>query len=163
MGNMRHLAFVLLCTALTGPAHAAEWSLTPGVENFSAVGAPTKPALSFELQASPLRRSGRWRFGLGGAVSWDGAGDLWAGAGLVVRYEMKGWYVEVSGMPGVYHVGSDATDLGGPLEFRSLLGIGYRLTPTNAVMLEIHHRSSADIYSYNPGVNGVGLRFTQRF
>ena len=76
---------------------------------------------------------------------------------------MRRWFVKFSEMPGLYHNGSDTTDLGGPVEFRSLLGLGYHLTPASDLMLEVHHRSSADLYRYNPGVNGIGLRFTRRF
>lgn len=68
-----------------------------------------------------------------------------------------------SELPGDYHAGEDSSVLGGPLEFRSLLGLVYRLTNRTSLSIALCHRSNANIYRPNPDVNTVTLRLEEEF
>ncbi|MBQ1202768.1 MAG: acyloxyacyl hydrolase [Loktanella sp.] len=88
-------------------------------------------------------------------------GDLWLGAGA--KWTTQGvidgpFFVELSFLPGLYLQG-DGPDLGGPLEFRGALGVGYAFDNGATVTLLADHRSNADLGRINPGLETVGLRF----
>ncbi len=158
---------LLLAAALTLaplPALAADWVAGFGAADFSHIGAPTEPDLTLEYHAAPIWHPGHWSIGLGGALELDRAGDAWAGAGIAARYDLsQAWYLEMSEMPGLYHGANAGTNLGGPIEFRTLFGVGYRLANNYGLSLAIDHRSNANLYSPNPGVNKVSLRLTHNF
>ena len=63
-------------------------------------------------------------------------------------------------MPGLYRTGD--TDLGGSLQFRSLIGAGYELSEDMAVSITIDHLSNGSTQTDNPGSDAVMLRFTFR-
>ena len=95
------------------------------------------------------------------AARIDADGDGWVGAGVAGRYRFGGgFFVEGSFMPGLYRTGD--TDLGGSLQFRSLIGAGYELNDTMAVSLTIDHLSNGSTQTDNPGSEAVMLRFTFR-
>ena len=91
----------------------------------------------------------------------DADGDGWVGAGVAGRYRFGGkFFVEGSFMPGLYRTGD--TDLGGSLQFRSLIGAGYELNEDMAVSITIDHLSNGSTQTDNPGSDAVMLRFTFR-
>ena len=61
-------------------------------------------------------------------------------------------------MPGLYFKGNEI-DLGGPIEFRSALEIEYKVNNKYGVGIGIDHRSNAEIYDYNPGMDAYKLVF----
>lgn len=152
-----------LALSASSQATAGDWQLGLGIADFSRHGAPTTPVATLEWHATPPWRLSGWQIGPAAAFSVDGEGDLWAGAGLAARYDLHRWYVTLEEMPGLYHPGSDRTSLGGPVEFRSLFGVGYRLGDTTSLSLSVDHRSNATLYDENPGVNSVSLRLSHRF
>ena len=60
-------------------------------------------------------------------------------------------------MTGLYEEG-DGVDLGGPIEFRSGLAIGYINKAGVKMSLSVDHRSNLGIYSSNPGLETVQFR-----
>jgi lipid A 3-O-deacylase len=158
---------LILATALTLaplPALASDWVAGIGAADFSHSGSPTEPNLTLEYHAAPTWHPGHWSIGLGGALELDRAGDAWAGAGIAARYDFsQTWFIEMSEMPGLYHGAKTTTNLGGPIEFRTLFGVGYRFDNGYGISLAIDHRSNANLYSPNPGVNKVSLRLTRNF
>ncbi len=91
----------------------------------------------------------------------DADGDAWVGAGVAGRYRFGGgFFVEGSFMPGLYHGGD--TDLGGSLQFRSLLGAGYDINEDFSISLSFDHMSNGSTQSDNPGSDAVMLRFSIR-
>lgn len=99
---------------------------------------------------------------LGLSVTDDGA--VWAGAGAKVRWDLggSGAFVEGSIMPGYYEAG-DGPDLGGSLQFRSALGLGYEFDNGATLTLLYDHRSNADTQELNPGMETLSLRYAIRF
>lgn len=87
------------------------------------------------------------------------AGSFWIGTGNKTQWELGGgWFFEGSSMPGLYIAG-DGEDLGGYLQFRSALGIGYEFDNGGTLSLHYDHRSNADIEDYNPGLETIGIRY----
>ena len=91
----------------------------------------------------------------------DGDGDGFAGAGVAGRYRFDGgFFIEGSFMPGMYRDGD--TDLGGALQFRSLLGAGYEINDDFSISLSYDHMSNGSTQGDNPGSDAVMLRFIIR-
>lgn len=92
-------------------------------------------------------------------LSYSSLGDFWAGAGhsYTLKSAESGVYAEVHAMTGIYVQGS-GPDLGGPLEFRSGAEIGYEFPSGWRVAASYDHRSNAEIFALNPGVETVQLR-----
>jgi len=91
----------------------------------------------------------------------DADGDAWVGAGVAGRYTFAGgFFIEGSFMPGMYHSGD--TDLGGALQFRSLVGAGFAVSEDMAISLTFDHMSNGSTQSDNPGSDAVMLRFIIR-
>ncbi|MDR9454072.1 MAG: acyloxyacyl hydrolase, partial [Wenzhouxiangella sp.] len=85
-------------------------------------------------------------------------GELWAGIGhvytLTTRQDL---FLQLHAMTGLYEAG-DGVDLGGPVEFRSGLEVGYQADNGMRLSLGIDHRSNAGIYGTNPGLETVHVR-----
>ena len=95
-------------------------------------------------------------------ASYSSLGDIWAGAGHAYRMSAAdtGFYAEVHAMTGIYFQG-DGPDLGGPIEFRSGAELGYRFPSGWRVAASYDHRSNAEIFALNPGVETVQLRVSK--
>ena len=111
-----------------------------------------------------VRRDTAMRFGpfrpvYGLSLSDDG--EAWVGAGLAYTLQPRdwNWYAEFHLMPGLYAEGSGA-DLGGPVEFRSGLELGFESERGWRIGLGFDHRSNAGIESSNPGLETVHLRLS---
>jgi lipid A 3-O-deacylase len=92
-------------------------------------------------------------------VSATNDGELWIGAGHALTYNFlyDQAYVQLHAMAGLYEKG-DGVGLGGPIEFRSGIELGYEANSGVRVGLGIDHRSNAGLYSYNPGLETFHLR-----
>ncbi|WP_322892471.1 MULTISPECIES: acyloxyacyl hydrolase [unclassified Yoonia] len=117
--------------------------------------------ISEELYATYdfARSYGAFQPVIGASATSDG--DLWLGAGAkwTTQNVIEGpFFVELSFMPGLY-VQGDGPDLGGPLEFRGALGVGYAFDNGATLTVLADHRSNADLGDINPGLETVGLRF----
>lgn len=165
MTFFRRLTGALLATliVLPLPAAAGTFAIGLGDSMFSHKGAPSSATLDLEWQAAPLWQPGKWRISPFVALSFDRNNDAWGGIGLDAQHDFGRWFIEISEVPGVYHNGGASTDLGGPLEFRTLFGLGYHISDRTSLMLAAYHRSNANIYAPNPGVNTVSLRVLQQF
>ncbi|WP_164871711.1 acyloxyacyl hydrolase [Solirhodobacter olei] len=163
---MRILSVLCLAVLAATPASFADaetWVLGYGAADYGHAGTPSVPSLTLEWHGKPFWSNHGWHVAPAIAAITDHRHDGWLGIGLVANYTFGRWFVEVSELPGYYHAGEVSSVLGGPLEFRSLLGLGYRLTDRASLSLALYHRSNADIYSPNPGVNTVTLRLEKAF
>jgi len=98
-----------------------------------------------------------WSANFAGAARLDDDGDGWIGLGVAGKYELgERFVVEASFMPGAYKTGE--TDLGGQLHFRSLIGVGYKLSETTTLSFSIDHLSNGSTQSENPGSDAFTLR-----
>jgi opacity protein-like surface antigen len=154
------LSALALGLSLAAPAAAQDVILGLGASDFE----ETAGTLTAEYHFAPFHDFGWIALGFGGAVMIDTEADFWIGAGLTFLSPLgERWFVEASLMPGYYENGSDDTDLGSEFEFRSLIGVGYRITDRAALSLAVDHRSNASTASSNPGVNTLSLRLRARF
>ncbi len=163
---MKHRLMPCLLLAATLPfaAHADNWRLSTTFSDFSGQGAPNAAAIDLQWQGKPLWQPGGWRIGPAAAISWDSQHSQWGGIGLSARRNLAPrWIVEFSEMPGIYRPGTARTELGGPVEFRTQLSLGYVISRHLRLEMGIYHRSNAGLYHDNPGVNSVTLGLTRQF
>ena len=150
---IRRLAFLALVAS--GPAAAEEGALVAiSAGEYNTVD-QSRAAAELGLQ---WRGGGRWWVFhpiVGGMVTHQGAMhgyvgftfDLPLGPHVVVRPSFA---------PGLYRQGG-GKDLGYPLEFRSGLEIGWRLSGGTRVGAEFYHISNASLGDKNPGENSLML------
>lgn len=89
-------------------------------------------------------------------------GDVWVGAGakyVVSDLFDTGLFAESTLMPGL-HFQSDGPDLGGNLQFRASLGIGYAFDSGATLLAAYDHRSNADTQPLNPGLETISIRYS---
>jgi opacity protein-like surface antigen len=121
-------------------------------------------AFQFEVHSNPIREF-RW-----GNVSTtfvaqaNSDKDAFVGVGLsALSNTRNNWFIEGSFAAGYYDAGSQGTDLGGNLQFRSLIGVGYRLSESSSVSLAVDHISNAGLNDFNPGRNSISIRYRMSF
>ena len=94
-------------------------------------------------------------------VSATDDGELWAGLGhsWTLTNRRQNLFMEFHAMTGLYEQGS-GVDLGGPIEFRSGVEVGYQTPKGMRISLSVDHRSNLGIYEDNPGLETVQIRFS---
>ena len=100
---------------------------------------------------------GPFQFTYGASITEDGG--FWIGLGNTTTYTTPNerWYAQFHAMPGLYSKGGDV-GLGGPIQFRSGIEVGYTNRSGIRMGLSVDHRSNAGIYSSNPGLETVQFR-----
>ncbi|PVA05958.1 acyloxyacyl hydrolase [Thalassorhabdomicrobium marinisediminis] len=95
------------------------------------------------------------------SVSFTEEGDVWIGGGVKWRYALgqSDFFVDGSFQPGLW-ARNDGPDLGGVLQFRSALGLGYAFTDQSAVVVSFDHRSNGDTQSVNPGLETLSIQYS---
>ena len=98
-------------------------------------------------------------FGTAAGLSVGEGGETWAGFGATytMPFGRSGAYAELHAMPGLY-LDNGGFDLGGPIEFRSGVELGYETSKGWRVALTYDHRSNAGIYDENPGIETVQFK-----
>lgn len=90
-------------------------------------------------------------------------GGTFAFIGLAYDFQINNsFYILPSFAPGYYYEGG-SKDLGGELEFRSSLEVGYQMQNKSRLGLNISHISNAGIYERNPGVNSLVATYSMPF
>ena len=102
-------------------------------------------------------RNGPFGHAIGFSASANG--ELWLGFGQTYHKNIGGTklYAELHAMPGIY-TDNGGYDLGGPIEFRSGIELGYENRNGWRYALSYDHRSNAGIYDINPGIETVAFR-----
>jgi hypothetical protein len=90
--------------------------------------------------------------------SWIGAGAKWTSDSI----NTGPFFVEASLMPGIYTHG-DGPDIGGSIQFRSAVGVGYEFDNGSTVTMSYDHRSNADTQTLNPGLETIAIRYAITF
>ena len=95
----------------------------------------------------------------GQSISVTDQGGIWVGYGFMRKVRLSNSFTfNFDFFPGVY-LKNNEEDLGGWLMFRSGLELEYTINPNLKVSLCYDHRSSGDIWEYNPGMETVKLSF----
>jgi lipid A 3-O-deacylase len=91
-------------------------------------------------------------------------GSVWLGAGpsYTLPFKSDHFFVQLHTMVGLYLQG-DSADLGGPIEFRSGVEVGFVAGNGIRFGLAYDHRSNAEIYATNPGLETFQLRVSVPF
>ncbi|GAA6181128.1 hypothetical protein NBRC116594_25660 [Shimia sp. NS0008-38b] len=161
---MKFLATLISLTLFCTPISAQQLIFGIGYSDFSEGSALDAQSFSIEYVGKPFREVGRLSVSLSAIASFDDEDNTFVGVGITNLYDFTDrWFAELSFMPGVYLEGNPLNDLGNTLEFRSLLGLGFRVTETSAISLAFDHKSNAGISTRNPGVNTLALRYHYNF
>ncbi len=98
-------------------------------------------------------------FGHAVGLSLGGEGETWVGYGQTYNRQLGTTpiFVELHAMAGLY-AENGGYDLGGPIEFRSGIELGYENRQGWRFGISYDHRSNAGIYSRNPGIETVQFR-----
>ena len=100
----------------------------------------------------------RGPFGRVAGLSVGENGETWIGFGTTYEIALGDHaFVELHSMPGLYF-DNGGFDLGGPIAFRSGVEVGFEDRNGWRYGLSYDHRSNAEIYSDNPGVETVQFR-----
>ncbi len=86
---------------------------------------------------------------------WVGGGAKWTTKG----FHDGPFFAELSFMPGLYAKG-DGPKLGGPLHFRSAIGVGYEFDNGGTLTALFDHRSNGDVLPRNPGLETLSIRYS---
>jgi lipid A 3-O-deacylase len=125
-----------------------------GVSNFNKSEKRVEAGLELRL---PTRL---WKLAFATGLTVNDDKSAWIFAGLRRDFSLGGpWLVTPAFGVSLYEQG-DGKDLGGPLEFRSALEIGYAWPSDRRLALVIYHLSNAGIYDRNPGMNSLVLTFS---
>ena len=91
----------------------------------------------------------------GYSVSITDEGGAWFGAGFIRKVNLfDNFVLNFDFFPGIY-IQNDEVDLGGWLMFRSGIGLEYQFGNLWSVIIAYDHRSSGDIWKYNPGLETI--------
>ena len=94
----------------------------------------------------------------------DDDGSIYAGVGLTSLWNTSNkWFFEGSLAVGYCDKGNEVNDLGGNLQFRTLVGFGYRASDWTRLSIAIDHLSNASIQTYNPGREDIAIRLGVQF
>lgn len=101
----------------------------------------------------------RGPFGQAVGLSVGERGETWVGFGstYTMKFGNSPFYGELHSMPGLYF-DNGGFDLGGPIEFRSGIELGYENRKGWRMAFSYDHRSNAEIYKKNPGIETVAFR-----
>ena len=88
----------------------------------------------------------------GRSISLTDQGGLWLGYGFIRKVELnQALSFNLDFFPGVY-LKNNEEDLGGWIMFRSGIELEYSINTDWKISLGYDHRSSGDIWKYNPGM-----------
>ena len=111
------------------------------------VGQEVQYSFYENMKFGPLQR--------GRSISLTDQGGLWLGYGFIRKVKLNhALYFNFDFFPGVY-VKNNEEDLGGWIMFRSGIELEYSIDTDWKISLGYDHRSSGDIWKYNPGMETV--------
>ena len=117
-----------------------------------------------EYHSDPVREY-RWGTLSGFVVAQvDDDSDTFVGAGIsAIRNLNEKWFFEGSLAAGYYDAGRRGLDLGGDVQFRTLIGLGYRVSDKSRISIAIDHISNAGLDDFNPGREALTIRYGMKF
>jgi lipid A 3-O-deacylase len=156
---MRARGFTFLTLALLWavPLAAEEpqsLAFSGGVSNFNK--SEKRVELGFEYR-HPIQV---WGMAVAAGLTVNDDKSVWVFGGLRRDFSLSGsWIITPAFAITLYEQG-DGKDLGGTLEFRSALEIGYEWQSRRRLAFVIYHLSNAGIYDHNPGMNSLILTYS---
>ena len=97
------------------------------------------------------------------SLSLTDENGLWGGAGFIRKLKINDKFsFNLDFYPGIYVMGKEE-DLGGWLMFRSGVELEYKVNYDWNVALSYDHRSSGDIWKYNPGMETLKFSISKNY
>ena len=139
-----------------GPAESyAKYSLSNVEFQNEIVGKEFQYSFYENKRFGPLQR--------GQSISVTDQGGIWVGYGFIRKVRLSNAFnFNFDFFPGVYAKNNEEY-LGGWLMFRSGLELEYTINPRWKVSLCYDHRSSGDIWEYNPGMETIKISVIKTF
>lgn len=163
MKRVTAAAAATLLALAVGPAAAGEIMFGLGYDGLRSEN-DGAAAFSAQIHGEPFWHLGPVGFGLGAALEAGSDGDVWGGAGFTAVWPFaEAWRINASLMAGGYAKGDGGDDLGSELQFRSRIGVGYRVAQPWWVGLAVEHKSNAGIGDINPGIETVFATLGREF
>ena len=95
----------------------------------------------------------------GSSISLTDQGGLWLGYGFIRKVELHhSLNLNFDFFPGIY-ANNNEEDLGGWIMFRSGIELEYSINADWKISFGYDHRSSGDIWKYNPGLETIKISF----
>ncbi len=151
------VAALLIPTVLAAPAQASDY-LVGSLGWFDLVDGENESAeFGAEYRFSPVQYGIRPTLG----ISFNGDGAVYGYGGFywdvpIIDNEL---YISPNFVAGAYSEG-DSKDLGGAIEFRSGIELGYQLPNAHRVGVAFNHISNASIYDKNPGAETLLINYS---
>ena len=99
----------------------------------------------------------------GYSISLTDQGGLWIGYGFIRKINLSDSFdLNFDFFPGIY-LNNNEEDLGGWLMFRSGIELEYFIDTNWTISLGYDHRSSGDIWKYNPGMETIKISISKSF
>ena len=97
----------------------------------------------------------------GYSMSITDEGGLWLGSGFIKKVNLtRGFKLNFDFFPGIY-IQNNEVDLGGWLMFRSGIELEFEFGTLWNISIAYDHRSSGDIWKYNPGLETIKLSLSK--
>ena len=97
----------------------------------------------------------------GRSISLTDQGGLWFGYGFIRKVKLNNYFnFNFDFFPGLYLKGKEE-DLGGWLMFRSGIELELFINRDWTISLGYDHRSSGDLWDYNPGMETIKISFSK--
>ena len=137
-----------------GPAESyAKYSLSNVEFQNEIVGKEFQYSFYENKRFGPLQR--------GQSISVTDQGGIWVGYGFIRKVRLSNAFnFNFDFFPGVYAKNNEE-DLGGWLMFRSGIELEYFIDANWTISLGYDHRSSGDLWEYNPGLETVKISLTK--
>ena len=146
------------------PATAGEIVVGVGQDNVNKDGYSEALAAQFEYRTDPFRTYSWGDIAFVGILEVDDDNDAYAGVGVSAKWNVsERWFFEGSLAAGYYEAGSDSLDLGSDHQFRTLVGLGLRVSEKSSVSMAVDHLSNANTADTNPGRDAIYLRYGRSF
>lgn len=159
----RFTSFTASLLLFASSAAASDFVFGIGQDDIDGQGTEAA-ALQLEYHTDPIREY-RWGSLSGMVVTQvDADRDTYFGVGVsMLRNLSNRWFFEANLSGGYYDQGRTGTDLGGNLQFRTLIGFGYHVSENARISLALDHMSNAGIEKFNPGRETVTIRYSFKF
>lgn len=145
---------LLLATSSAGAVEPRSLAFSAGVFNFSKSEKQAEVGMEFRTP-TPL-----WGMAVAAGLYGTQEQSIWVYGGLRRDFSLgEGWLITPGIAISLYEAG-DGKDLGGPVEFRTALEIGYEWANRTRLALAVYHLSNAGLYDHNPGSNSLILTYS---
>lgn len=157
------LTSALFLTTQTVQVFAADLIVGVGSANVGEA-TPSSTAFQIEYHSDPIWEFQRSSISAAAALQVEGNSTHYVGLGLSTIWHISDkWFLQGSFLAGHYDTGDDGVDLGGNVQFRSLVGLGYKLSNKASISIAIDHLSNAGLERSNPGRESVTVRYRMSF